>query len=136
MVYTTRNDFGSGVPFAFREPRTISIAGVAPSFSPEADLAGSEKTNSTPSPAWRATRSETATGTVGEGGTGSPGAPQPEGKKDNKRQKTGNNGDRRLWTCASRTGSVSGQARRVACQGETENGHGKLASLRAARAVL
>jgi len=35
------------------------------------------KTSSTPSPDWRAARSEIAMGTGGEGGTGSPGAPQP-----------------------------------------------------------
>src|SRR5690242_3820871 len=73
-----RNDLGSGAPFGFSEPRTISTAGGAVSFSPETVLGGSENTSSTPSPTWRAARSETATGTNGDGGTGSPGAPQPE----------------------------------------------------------
>src|SRR5215469_2538220 len=79
-----RNDFASGAPFGFREPRTISTDGLAMSFSPVTDLDGSVKASSTPSPDCLAARSETAAGTGGDGGTGSPGAPQPPARRNAK----------------------------------------------------
>src|SRR5438270_924441 len=55
--------------------------GAAVSFSPGPVSEGSERTSSTPSPAWQAARSKTATGTGGEGGTGSRGAPHPAARR-------------------------------------------------------